>query len=227
MIWIARVSWIALSVLLVALIASPAPSCPVRQIISAPVVVASTPVVVVKEKVVVAEVFTPVFVPTFSVSYSPPPAYPAPQNPNTSSSAQSGPSELAQVLGELRNLGRRIDALERGASPSPKSPPALTPSPKDGAGVTPDGKQTGSKTRLGVLQAQCGQCHTAGKLDSDTTLALLDATGNEIATSAVMEVKLLRLCYAGKMPPPGNSKKVPPLDDEGFAALASGKVGVK
>lgn len=146
MIWIARVSWIALSVLLVALIASPAPSCPVRQIISAPVVVASTPVVVVKEKVVVAEVFTPVFVPTFSVSYSPPPAYPAPQNPNTSSSAQSGPSELAQVLGELRNLGRRIDALERGASPSPKSPPALTPSPKDGAGVTPDGKQTGSKT---------------------------------------------------------------------------------
>ena len=72
-----------------------------------------------------------------------------------------------------------------------------------------------------MIQAKCAACHTKGKLDDSTTLALLDAQGNLMPVTQVLELKILRQTSLGKMPPSGNRFRIPPLTDEDYVALAT------
>ena len=184
------------------------------------------------EKVKVVEVFTPVFVPTFSVSYTAPVAAPpaaasvaAPAAAAPSPVAATPPNDLAAVLAELRRISGRLDRLEAGQGGVSGPDRGGYPPPQGNAGPQADAGPRPAKTRLAVLRASCAACHTAGRLDKDTTLVLLDTQGVEVALSPSQEVQLLRRCYAGTMPPRSNKKGIQPLTDEDFAALASGSKG--
>lgn len=223
-----------LCVLLALVVARQSLACPIvyqgAAVVTPYVATPYVPPVKYVEKVVPVEVFTPVFVPTFAVSYVPPPPPTAAQGVQAApavpaASAGTGTGAYDRLLILLEQIEKRQDALEaritgRAAARPPSSPPPS--SPRDLA-KTPAPREKPS--RLWVLVQHCANCHTQGRLDPDTTFALLDAAGNELPLSDKQELKVRDMCYSGQMPPKDNKVGAEPLTDEEYAALVTGKRG--
>jgi hypothetical protein len=196
--------------------------CPVRTVYSVPYV---TPTYY-PPKVIVAEVLTPVFVPTFTVSYNPAvaavpvaPVVPVAGGPVAPAAA----SELSQVLVLLKQLDQRLNSLERGGV-APRPQPEKLKAPKNLPDEDPPGEQVNvGPSRGSLMQTRCAACHTQGKVAEGVPFALVTPDGSEIPLTPEKELKLVKYVYRGKCPPPGNKFGIKPLTDQEYAILTMGQ----
>ncbi len=123
-------------------------------------------------------------------------------------------------MAELRKIGSRLDALEKMPRPQPAQP--TVPSPGDPFNPVMPPATEALKTGTGaaeIFAAKCAQCHTSGKLNPDTSFALLDAAGKVLPLSDQQGKRVLTKTYGGKMPP--RDSKIPPLTDEEVASIVA------
>jgi len=174
-----------------------------------------------------------VFVPTFTVSYQPPLPYPpgiGGQLPGGYGAApppqvqQAPPVGLADCLAAIKQLNARLDGIEQrlgGVSPLPQRFPIPPADP------TPPGPPVPAKSRASIIRAKCAQCHTAGKLQEDTTFVMVDDKGGIVTLAPEQEIKVGRKCYSGEMPPKTNKLGIAPLTDEETKYMLFPEGGVK
>lgn len=189
------------------------------------------PTVIVKEKIVPVEVYTPVLVPTFAVSYvpPPPPAPPAPPPAPPPPPAVQGVSvqQFDKLLVMLDKISARQDAMEARLAAMVRTPPPLPPPLKGGneQGSNPPPAQ--ELTRAQVFKTKCAACHTQGSLAKDVTLALVDAKGNALELTPPQLLDVTTRVHKGEMPPAYNKFLINPCSDQEYAAILLGRVGGK
>jgi mono/diheme cytochrome c family protein len=202
--------WLSLSVVLA--LAGAAAACPPvvsRVVYSTPVY--SAPAYVAPAAVVAVPVAVPVFVPTYTAGYNPAafglaPAGVAPPGmpPSNGAGAQAQPAAAQPDLVKiLERIDARLTKLEQGGGPlaAPKAPPP------GGAGA------------LALLTARCGACHAKGsEKDGGNFVLLADGKINPAITPR-QYARIGTRTYLKEMPPPGNTKGVPPLTDEEVGQL--------
>lgn len=185
--------------------------------------------VVVRKKVVVAEVVTPIVavapiavpvvavaavIPTYGAAYVPPPATTA-----VAATPSVAPAPVAPAQDpcekRLEAILKRLESLERGTKPAaPAMPradekPEQVPAPKADANKQP-----------AFLAAKCASCHTEGKLNAGTSFVLLATTGKVKDLDARQQLNILKRINRA----PGAKGAMPPADS-GHAALTDEEAG--